>query len=178
MEWFNEPNYWSKSEHQIKVKTEAKTDFWRITHYNFIRNNGHFYFQKVNRDFVVEVKIRGNYQDFYDQAGIMIRSSDEHWLKTGIEYVDGVPNLSAVVTHGYSDWSFTPLLDYPQVLHLRVERQKEAIHLSYLDQNSHYVNFRMAYFPVSSEIQVGIFCASPEGAGYEVIFEDYQLTEL
>jgi regulation of enolase protein 1 (concanavalin A-like superfamily) len=35
----------------------------------------------------------------------------------------------------------------------------------------------MAYFPVEQDIQVGIMCASPQGNGYEVIFEDYKLTK-
>lgn len=179
MEWLNEPDSWCLiSTNKIKIKISPKTDFWRKTHYGFIRDNGHFYFQRVNTDFIVEVKIRGRYKDLYDQAGIMIRASEQQWIKTGIEYVDDVPNLSAVVTHNYSDWSFTPLLDYPELLQLRVERRHEAIYLAYLDQNSHYVPYRMAYFPVNSEIQVGMFCASPDGEGYEVIFEDYQFTQL
>lgn len=175
MEWFNEPCNWSHSGKQIIVKTSPKTDFWRITHYGFIRDNGHFYFERVNTDFVVEVKIRGNYTDLYDQAGIMIRADENHWIKTGIEYVDGVQNFSAVVTHKYSDWSFTPLLNFSEVFQLRVERCKEAIHIAYLDESSRYIPFRMTYFPIEEDIQVGIMCASPQGDGYEVIFEDYQL---
>jgi uncharacterized protein len=110
MQWLNEPAHWSISGNQIIVRTSPKTDFWRITHYGFIRDNGHFYFDQINTDFVVEVDIRGSYKDLYDQAGIMIRSDENHWIKAGIEYVDGVQHLSAVVTHGYSDWSVTPLL--------------------------------------------------------------------
>lgn len=178
MQWLNEPPNWSHSHQQIIVKTAAKTDFWRITHYGFIRDNGHFYFDQVSTDFIVEVKIRGNYKDLYDQAGIMIRADEQHWIKTGIEYVDGVQNLSAVVTHNYSDWSFIPLLNPPDVFQLRVERRQEAIHIAYLDKNSRYIPFRMAYFPVEQNIEVGILCASPQGDGYEVIFEDYQLSKL
>lgn len=107
----------------------------------------------------------------------MIRADEQHWIKTGIEYVDGVQNLSAVVTHNYSDWSFTPLSNNSDVFQLRVERRKEAIHIAYLDANSHYIPFRMTYFPFEQDIQVGIMCASPEGDGFEVIFEDYQLTK-
>ena len=76
MQWLNEPPHWHQSgvgvaapeAHRLTVKTAAKTDFWRITHYNFIRDNGHFYFETVSGDFVVEVGIHGNYQDLYDQA--------------------------------------------------------------------------------------------------------------
>ena len=177
MEWLNEPANWSNSDKQIVVNTLPKTDFWRVTHYGFIRDNGHFYFEKVNTDFVVNVEIRGNYKALYDQAGIMIRSDEKHWIKTGIEYLDGVQNLSAVVTHNYSDWSMIPLRLPPSSLRLRVERHQEAIQISYADENSNYVPFRLAYFPSDRDLQVGIMCASPEGEGFEVVFENYRLKE-
>ncbi len=105
----------------------------------------------------------------------MIRADEKHWIKTGIEYVDGVQNLSAVVTHNYSDWSMTPLHPSPSSLRLRVERHQEAIQISYADENSNYVPFRLAYFPSIRDLQVGIMCASPEGEGFEVVFGNYRL---
>ena len=42
----------------------------------------------------------------FDQAGIMVLVNEDTWVKAGIEYTDGVPRLSCVVTNdGYSDWS-------------------------------------------------------------------------
>ncbi|WLT37558.1 DUF1349 domain-containing protein [Synechocystis sp. B12] len=175
MQWLNEPPQWSESDQQITVKTAPKTDFWRITHYDFIRDNGHFYFNEIVTDFTADVKIRGNYQDLYDQAGIMIRADERHWIKTGIEYVNGVQNLSAVVTHDYSDWSMTPLPHAPEYLQLRVERRRETIQIFYWEQSSGYIPFRMTYLPTSEALQVGVMCASPEGNGYTVTFENYQL---
>ena len=175
MQWLNEPPQWSESDKQLMVKTAPKTDFWRITHYGFIRDNGHFYFSAIATDFTVEVTIRGEYKDLYDQAGIMLRVDEKHWIKTGIEYVDGVQNLSAVVTHVYSDWSRTPLPDAPESLRLKVERRQETIQIFYWEPSSGYVPFRMTYLPTSEALQVGIMGASPEGDGYLVTFEDYQL---
>lgn len=175
MQWLNEPPHWSVLQNQITVQTAAKTDFWRLTHYGFIRDNGHFYFDDVDSDFVAEVKLCGRYKDLYDQAGLMIRANETHWIKTGIEFVDGVQHLSTVVTHQYSDWSMIPLNTPPSSLQLRVERRKEAIHISYLDESLQYKQFRLAAFPDASSVQVGLMCASPDGNGYEVVFEDYQL---
>lgn len=177
MEWFNEPATWSYENDRLQVKTSPQTDFWRITHYGFIRDNGHFYFEMIDTDFDLEVTIRGQYRDLYDQAGLMVRADERHWLKTGIEYVDGVQNLSAVVTHTYSDWSMTPLPSPPAALGLRIERRREALHLFYRDQpEAPYVPFRLTYLPLGQPLQVGLMCASPQGNGYEVVFENYQLT--
>lgn len=175
MQWLNEPNQWSQTDNTIIVKTSPKTDFWRLTHYGFIRDNGHFYFDEITQDFIVTVNIKGNYQELYDQAGIMIRANEKHWIKTGIEYVDGVQNLSAVVTHNYSDWSVIPWIKPDECLKLQVRRCRETIEISYFNQEA-YQMFRTTYLPNTSPLKVGIMCASPEGKGYEVTFENYQIT--
>ena len=41
--------------------------------------------------------------------GLMLRINEEHWIKTGIEYVDGVYNFSTVVTDVQSNWSVVEL---------------------------------------------------------------------
>jgi regulation of enolase protein 1 (concanavalin A-like superfamily) len=174
MQWLNEPTEWRKSGDHLIVKTSPQTDFWRITHYGFIRDTGHFYFDTISNDFVVEVKIRGKYKDLYDQAGIMLRVDEKHWIKTGIEYVDGMQNLSAVVTHDYSDWSVLPWKNPADVLQMKVERRSEAIQIFYLNEESKYTLLRMTYLP-NTTIQVGVMCASPDGNGFEVIFEDYKI---
>ena len=51
------------------------------------------------------MKVTGTYKDRFDQAGLMLRIDHENWIKAGIEFVDGHYNVSAVVTHGKSDWS-------------------------------------------------------------------------
>ncbi len=100
------------------------------------------------------------------------------WIKTGIEYVDGVQNLSAVVTHTYSDWSLTPLPEPPEYLQLRVERRQDTIKIFYWKPSSGYKPFRVTYLPSTEPLQVGLMCASPDGEGYVVTFEDYQLKSL
>jgi hypothetical protein len=42
----------------------------------------------------------------FDQAGVMVKVDEGCWVKAGIEFTDGVPRLSCVVTNGgFSDWS-------------------------------------------------------------------------
>lgn len=180
MHWLNEPPVCQRSERQIQVRTAPDTDFWRITHYDFIRDTGHFYHEAIATDFCATVTFHGQYTDQYDQAGLMVRLDANHWIKTGIEYVDGQQNLSAVVTREFSDWSVVPLATPPTTVTLQLERRQTAIHLRYaLDGASAYTLLRLAYFPAPpTPLQVGIMCASPQGQGFAVVFEDYQVQPL
>ena len=47
MHWFNEPVIWAANGDTLTVTADPGTDFWRKTHYGFIRDNGHFYFQEA-----------------------------------------------------------------------------------------------------------------------------------
>lgn len=173
MQWLNEPPHWAQTEQHLTLTTAPNTDFWRITHYGFIRHSGHFFYEIINGDFVAEVTIRGQYRDLYDQAGLMVRVDEQHWLKTGIEYVDGVQNLSAVVTHDYSDWSRMALPQAPEALQLRLERRGEAVECFYRDENGDLRPFRLTYFRNVPALQVGIMAASPDGTGFDVAFADH-----
>ena len=113
MRWHHEPPAWEFEGDKINVFTGAKSDFWRETHYGFIRDNGHFYFQEIAGDFVVGVKIIGQYESLYDQAGLMVRVDKNNWIKCGIEFVNGVQQASVVVTRDFSDWSIVPLPENP-----------------------------------------------------------------
>ena len=66
-------------------------------------HDGHFRFDTVHRDFELEVTIAGDYRDQYDQAGLMVRTDDEHWIKCDIELVDDRELVSAVVTNRPSE---------------------------------------------------------------------------
>ncbi len=178
MEWYNEPPSWKLLENTLEVTTGPKSDFWRKTHYGFIRDNGHFYFQPVQGDFVAEVKITGSYQTLYDQAGLMLRLDETTWLKCGIEFVEGVQQASAVVTNDFSDWSVLPLPQNPASCWLRVTRQAEAVEVHYSLDGTLYNLLRLAYLKPAPTIQVGPMCASPDGEGFSVVFEGFTVRAL
>ncbi|WP_322746102.1 DUF1349 domain-containing protein [Nostoc sp. LEGE 06077] len=177
MQWLNEPAQWTQTAHQVSLTTDSKTDFWRTTHYGFIRDNGHFFYQTLSGDFTAEVKITGQYQVLYDQAGLMVREDESTWLKCGIEYVDEVQNVSAVVTRDFSDWSVIELLLSPESLWLRVQRRKEAIEVQYSLNGQHYHLLRLAYLTPAQTLQVGLMAASPQGDGCRIVFEDFKITQ-
>lgn len=177
MQWLNEPAQWSRSGDQIWITTNPKTDFWRKTHYGFIRDNGHFYYQAVTGDFTAQVRITGEYRVLYDQAGLMVRESETTWLKCGIEFVEDVQNVSAVVTREFSDWSVVPFLKPPVSLWLRLQRRAAAIEVQYSVDGQQYQMLRLAYLTDAETIQVGLMAASPQGDGCAIAFEAFKITQ-
>lgn len=175
MQWYNEPPAWQMLADGMRLTTGAKTDFWRKTHYGFIRDNGHFYYQPVTGDFTAQVKITGQYQVLYDQAGLMVRQDETTWLKTGIEFVEAVQNLSAVVTRDFSDWSVVPLWQPPESLWLRVQRRSEAIEVWYSLDGDQYQMLRLTHLSNAATLDVGLMAASPQGDGCTILYEEFQL---
>jgi hypothetical protein len=50
MKWFNEPASAKQSGEQLFVTTKPKTDFWRKPFYDYVTDNGHFFFLPVTGD--------------------------------------------------------------------------------------------------------------------------------
>ncbi len=177
MEWLNEPPEWRAEESRLWVTTGLKTDFWRRTHYGFTRDNGHFYYRIVDRDFTVKVQIAAEYAALYDQAGLMIRIDAEHWIKAGVEFTDGSPQFSVVVTNKFSDWSVYQIADPLEFAWLRATRHGEAVRVDASLDGETFQMLRLAYLPDLSPVQVGLMCCSPERAGLKARFADFVLTD-
>lgn len=184
--WFNEPKKWANSELTIDVHTDGNTDFWRKTHYGFERDNGHFYYRSLpgDQNLTASVNIRGKYEKLYDQGGLMLRIDEKNWIKCGVEYVDGQQFASVVVTvNGWSDWSVVSIAS-PDVLKLRLKREKEAVHIEYAEgEEGEFKMMRLAYFPVIDQSQtfmIGVMCASPteDSTGFDIRFENLAITAL
>ncbi|WP_253906428.1 DUF1349 domain-containing protein [Chitinophaga sp. SYP-B3965] len=178
MKWFNEPKKWTKvDEHKLAVTVDPGTDYWQVTHYGFKRDNGPFYYQEQEGDFEATVKITGAYKELFHQAGLMIRIDAKNWIKTGIEYVDGVQNVSAVVTREVSDWSVVPRHDSPKSMWLKLLRKGDYVQIEYSFDNKDFKMLRLAYFPPGVKAQIGPVAAAPGKEKFEVVFEDFKVTK-
>ena len=173
MNWINEPTSWQLDGSALTVKSDPKTDFWRLTHDGGIRDNGHFYYQSVNSDFSSQVIVTGQYQEQYDQSGLMIRLSESEWIKCGVEFVNGKPFVSAVVTRNTSDWSKLPAPSASS-LTFRIQRTQDLVEIFYGTTTADLQLFRQTTFTSQNPLQVGLMTASPLGSGFTTLFSDWK----
>ncbi len=178
MNWLNKPKQWKAGKNNVTMTVEPATDFWRITHYGFIRDSGPFYYQQATGDFEATVKITGQYKELFHQAGLMIRTDNKNWIKTGIEYVDGVQNVSAVVTHNTSDWSVVPRHDSPKSMWLKLLRKGDFVQISYSFDGNKFDMLRLAYFQPKVKVQIGMVAAAPGKLKFDALFENFTVKPI
>ena len=178
MEWYNEPATWKMEKGILTMEVTPQSDYWRVTHYGFTIDDGPFYYTIRGGEFEVSVKITGAYKSRFDQMGLMLRIDEKQWIKTGIEYVDGVYNLSTVITNNFSSWSVVALQDKPANVWLKAIRRMDAVEIYYSLDGEKYQLSNLAYFPQQKPAMVGMMAASPDGKGFEAVFENFKIKHL
>lgn len=175
MQWFNEPAKWKIEDNKLKMEVTPKSDYWRSTGYGFIVDDGPFYYTIRGGEFEVFVKIAGNFITRYDHMGLMLRIDEKHWIKTGIEYVDGVYNFSTVSTNDFSSWNVVALQGKPDFIWVKAIRKKDSVEIYYSLDGKNYTLSNMTYFPDQKPAMVGMMAASPDGDGFNAVFENFKI---
>ena len=171
--WLNEPAHWGLEGGRLRVVTDARTDFWRETHYGFTRDSGHFFGREIAGPFTAQLRMRARYEALYDQAGIMVRLDETRWIKAGIEWSDDAPRLGSVLTLGRSDWATGPFDGDPADFWLRVTVAAGVIRVQVSHDGLRWPLLRLAAFPDAPAYRVGPMCCTPERAGLAVEFSDF-----
>ena len=178
MQWFNEPENYSIRNGVLEMQVPAQTDFWRIAHYGFTVDDGPFLYAVYGGEFEAKIKVSGEYETRFDQAGMMIRLDHENYVKFGIEFVDGKFNISAVVTHHTSDWRVIRLDEPVPHLWLKAVRRLDAIELFYSFDDREYTMMRTLWMQDNCPLQVGPVAACPDGQGFKARFSDFKVRHL
>lgn len=178
LQWLNQPKKFSGNAQKLTFTVEPGTDFWQVTHYGFKRDNGPFTFVETEGDFEVSVKVTGSYTELFHQAGLMIRIDEKNWIKTGIEFVDGKQNVSAVVTREVSDWSVIPRNNSPKSVWLKLLRKGDYAEIKYSFDGKNFEMLRLAYFPPKVKVQVGMVAAAPGKVSFPVTFENFEVKKV
>jgi hypothetical protein len=174
MHWLNEPPSVETAGEGIVVTTGADTDFWHKTSYGFVHDDGHFLGAPLVGETAIEVTFRADFSAQFDQAGLMLRSAPQLWLKTGVELSDGELYASVVVTVDMSDWSVSPVPASARgrALTFRASRSGDAVTVRFrVGEESGWRLLRVAYMPADAELLAGPMCCSPTREGLSVSFE-------
>lgn len=172
--WLNEPASWSADGSRLRVTTADRSDFWRETHYGFTHDNGHFLGFAASGDFTAALRVQGAFETLYDQAGMMVRLDEAHWVKFGVERWKGCTMFSSVLTLGRSDWAVGAALG-GDAFHVRTTVAKGALRLDVSEDGEAWSLLRIAPFPVAPSYRVGPTACSPMRAGLEVAFDAFVL---
>jgi regulation of enolase protein 1 (concanavalin A-like superfamily) len=172
MTWLNPPSAATEGAEGLTVTTAPNTDFWVETFYGFTRHSGHHLSHPVTGDFTARVTVTADYQALYDQAGLMLRLSDRHWIKAGIEHTDGQPVFSTVVTNGQSDWATLPLSFPASPITLRLTRHGSAVRVDVQEPSGLWRMTRLAHLPDGPAF-IGPMACSPERGGFTATFSNY-----
>jgi regulation of enolase protein 1 (concanavalin A-like superfamily) len=152
------------------VTAAANSDFWRTTSYGFVHDTGHGLLNDFADGTAMEVSWMLDYDQQFDQAGLLVWHDDRNWIKTGVEFADGAPQLGAVVTREVSDWSVAPVPEWAgREVHLRISRSTDALTVR-ARCDGPWQLVRLAPLDPNLSWRAGLFCASPSRAGLTVRF--------
>ena len=168
--WTREPVSANEQGATLAVEAAAESDWWRTTAYGFIHDDGHALVKEFPNESAVEVSFILNYTEQFDQAGIFITSDAKNWIKAGVEFCDGFPQVGAVVTQINSDWSVAPVPEWMnKEVTIRVSRSGDAVTMR-AGINGDLRLVRVAPLDPSLSWSAGpMFCA-PTRAGLVVTF--------
>lgn len=178
MTWFNEPEKWEIKNNSLSMFVTPQSDYWRVSHYGFTVDDAPFYYTTYGGEFEAKVKITGSYKARFDQMGLMLRTDHEHYIKAGVEFVDGKYNLSTVVTHNKSDWSVITLEKTLPAIWIKAVRRLDAVEILYSFDDKNYIMMRNAPFQDNIPVMVGLMAACPDGEGFNAVFENFRVKHL
>jgi regulation of enolase protein 1 (concanavalin A-like superfamily) len=157
----------------LLVRPRENSDLWRTTSYGFVHDDGHGLLVDLPDGSAIEVSFLADFSEQFDQAGVLVRADAEHWVKAGVEYADGSPQVGAVVTRTVSDWSTAPFPEWHgREVTVRVSRRGDALTVR-ARAGGEWQLVRLAPIDPALPWRAGPFCCSPSRAGLEVRFTGF-----
>jgi uncharacterized protein len=169
-DWLNQPLNVLQEGSELKVSTVHESDFWRNTSYGFVHDSGHALLTDFPANSSMEVTFLLDYVGQFDQAGIIVHSDSQHWIKAGVESADGRPQVGAVVTSINSDWSLAPVPQwFGKQVTVRASRTTDALTIRARCGDDDQL-IRLAPIDASLSWRGGPHCASPISESLEITF--------
>ena len=169
--WTNDPVRAISADSGFLVEAKAFSDAWRYTSYGFLHDTEHGLLKPFAQDSSVEVTFRCELKNQFDQAGILIRHDDSHWIKAGVEFVDGRAQVGAVVTHEFSDWSVAPVDGWlGKEVTIRASWSGDAVTIRAKAEGEDFRLVRLAHWSQDFQTQAGPMLCSPSRGGFSINF--------
>lgn len=174
--WTHEPQAAEFDGDVFRVTAVEGSDAWRTTSYGFVHDSEHALLRPTDGPFSVEVSFVLDYTEQFDQAGVFLRVDERNWVKAGVEFSDGSPQLGAVVTRDVSDWSVAPMPEWAgRVVTVRASRDGDAVTVRAWADGEEPRLVRVAYLDPEAVVSAGLLCAGPTRAGLAVSFTGFRV---
>ena len=80
--WINPPQEFHISDKLVSITTDPHSDFWQRSYYGFRNDNAHALQIESDANFTLTAKVTFDYQDKYDQCGLVIYLDSQNWFKS------------------------------------------------------------------------------------------------
>ena len=175
--WTHEPRSSEEVGSTLLVHAAHESDAWRVTAYGFVHDSEHALLRAVEPGTAIEVSFAARFAAQFDQAGVFLRADRAHWIKAGVELVDGKLQVGAVVTNEVSDWSVAPVPAWgADIITIRVSIDGDAVTIRARAGGEDFRLVRVAPRPAGGSLEAGPFCCAPTGTDFAVTFHDWRET--
>jgi uncharacterized protein len=176
--WTHPPVAVSVDGTDLLVTAAEGSDAWLTTSYGFVHDDPHALVTPLPNGRAVEVCFTADFADQFDQAGVFFAVSKTEWIKAGVEFADGYPQLGAVVTHGHSDWSVAPVPEWSgRRVTVRASRAGDAVTVRARCEDGPWRLVRLAHLDPDAVVEAGPFCCAPTRAGLVVRFHSWTISD-
>lgn len=178
-DWINEPGNVRFNDFGMLVKAKSHTDFWNCSRYNFMKNDGHFFFCEGEGDFCCEVNWEFDFAKQFDQCGIMLRADDQNWFKAAVMF-DNQTDLvlaTSLTSAGFSDLATIPFNSETHRVWYRIKRRKDCYVASYSLDGKDFSLVRKFY--LLNEVEnpfVGAYICSPQRDDFEATLRGIEIS--
>lgn len=172
--WTTPPADATETGTDLVVTAVEGSDAWRTTSYGFVHDTEHALVAPFPPGTAMEVVFTADYSEQFDQAGVFVVAGADCWVKAGVEFADGHPQLGAVVTNPVSDWSVASVdAWHGRRVRVRVSRSGDALTIRAGLDGDDLSLVRLAPFPADARAAAGPFTCAPTRAGLEVRFHEW-----
>ncbi|MEO8907591.1 MAG: DUF1349 domain-containing protein [Microbacteriaceae bacterium] len=163
----------------LEVTAAEGSDAWRTTAYGFVHESEHALITPFVHGSAVEVSFIADLDAEFDQAGLFVRLDEHNWIKAGVEFADGTPQIGAVVTREKSDWSVAPVPEWAgRLVTVRASWDRDALTIRARADDERFRLVRVVPLEPDAAASAGPLVSAPTRAGLTVSFTRWRVGEV